>query len=371
MKSFLDFIITFLSEYGIWLIFTLIGIFMGIIWIGIAIENRKEKKQEKVKILTKKSSIQMLIVVFIPFFIWLFVSEINPSYFGYGYSTNNLNIVSHQDSALWGIDYYVQSGGGIGSSTIYRIQGINLNNGKKLFKKMFSYAYDIEGTFHQLVWMKTEVAEDEFELEGINIFTGKTVNVITKNSLQQNVPELSSGVYEFSYNSKTNLLDVISKDGLKINVDPENYAKKDSAIENDVRSNIDKYSIHDLKGNTIITMIRDGEREKLYDKTRQVIPSNLFFLKGQFICLDTISQSVFTFSYETLEQKNFLIRSVSYSGKLLWEVNQQTLGVGDFFVSEPNFETSFIYKDALILGLNGFVFSLNKKTGELNWLTRL
>jgi outer membrane protein assembly factor BamB len=65
-----------------------------------------------------------------------------------------------------------------------------------------------------------------------------------------------------------------------------------------------------------------------------------------------------------------LIRCVSLDGKLIWEASQENMKVGDFFESEPRFRDSFFYKENLIVGVDGFVFSLNKQTGQLNWVTR-
>jgi outer membrane protein assembly factor BamB len=368
-SSYFEFTITFLNEYGIWCLIGMIALFFCSLWIWTAIENRKEK-ESKPKYVNKATFIKIIAVMLLPFLTWLFIGEINPSYLGYGYSTNGLDIIAHGDNALCVMDYITQSAGKGGSIAIYRIQGLNMNTGIKEFRKLISHKCEAQGANNNLVWIKVKEGRNDYNLTGITINSGETIKTITKDYLTQHVPELNAGVYEFDYNPKTLLLDVTSKDGLKLAINPESNAKIDSVAEKEVRRNLDTHVITDNAGNRIITLDRQGEREKLADKNGKTIPSDLFFLKSQFLQIDTIAQQVFIFSYQTLEKKNFLIRCVSLDGKLIWEASQENMKVGDFFESEPRFRDSFFYKENLIVGVDGFVFSLNKQTGQLNWVTR-
>ena len=133
--SVFEYSITFLEEYGIWCILGLVSCFFAWIWIKTAMESRKGKDDKK-KVVTKAMLIKTVGIMFIPFFCWLFVAEINPSYFGYGYSTNGIDVLAKEDSTLWLSDYYTRSTGGQGSYCTYRIQGINLNDGTRAFKKL-------------------------------------------------------------------------------------------------------------------------------------------------------------------------------------------------------------------------------------------
>lgn len=293
---------------------------------------------------------------------------INRHYFGYGYSTNGIAIVAHEDNALWSLDFHGSSGAGTGaeSSVVYRIQGIDLTNGEKLFKKLVPHYLEVEGNSNRLVWVKIQDG-----LLGMDIFTGKTTRTINEKVLMEAIPQLSNGVYEYKYNSKTLLLDIVSKDDLKLSVDPSTLQRVENSLEANGSLRVREHSIYDGKDRKIIEFERNSEREKLIGKDGQEIVTDLFFLKGRFLAIDTLSQRIFTTSYETLDENRFLIRCVTPNGKLQWESNQDELEVGDFFERQPKFKSSFLYRDALIVVFDGFVFSLNPANGHRNWLTRI
>ncbi len=365
MSSVFNYIITFFEVYGIACMIGVLFVFFIGLWIGTAIENRKKKEDLK-KPITKGGLIKIVLIMAVPVCCTLFITNVNPNYFGYGYANDDFSADLHEGNLLWGIDEYRTSSGKSRTVVIYRIQCLDLKTGKRQFKKLIDDDLKIEGKTPHIVW-----ATIDEELTGLDINTGKAIKTINKKTLQQTIPGLSGGVHEYKYNQKTSLIDIVSEEGEELSIDPATGLKVISPAEKDNRAEMDKKYISDTSGTRIITLYNEGERQRLGNENKEVINKGLFFLKGQFIQYDTLLKQAFTFSYEKLDETNFIIRALSLGGKLLWEAKQDTLKIGDFFESQPRFLNAFFYEEALIVVTDGFVFSLNKANGNLNWLTRM
>jgi hypothetical protein len=360
MAYILDNLITFLKIYGV-------ACFLGLTFVFVA---SYYILHDRVKKLPKFVNISLIILLLaIPSLLFIFSSIINPNYLGYGYSINGFEVVAHQDNVLWSQDYYVTSGGKFGSSAQYRIQALNLNNGQKLFNKLSSNKFKIQGSSNHNVWMNTDK-----EIIGLDIQTGKVTTTINEQNLIQAIPELSSGIYEINFNKKTSFIDIKSKDGLDLTVNPATLKKviiqekqeADAAI-----LKIDDQCIHYPSGERILTLDRQGERQTLEDGNKKKLNQDLFFLGGKFLQIDTVAKIAIILSNETLEKTNYLIRCVSLQGKLIWEGKQDILKIKDFYNPNPSYKMSFIYNNDLILAFDGFIISLKLSNGEVNWRARL
>ncbi len=372
--SFLDFSIAFFYVYGIWCIFVLMSLFMLLVYAGAVAENRKIKEDTE-KYLPRKLFIALILFfVVLPFACWLFVAQINPRYVGYGYSTDNFKVVVQQDNVLWGMNKWTISGTHNRGSGIYRIQGINLDSGKKLFKRLIPYHFKTIGHKNHLVWASTGK-----DIVGMDISSGETRITINDNNLMKKFPKLARGVYKFSFNPKTSLFDVLSKDGFRISIDPVANTQVNHPVESVTKSiyKIDDQGILENLSSIsedyarIIAFDQGNIKQNLLDKNRQALNKDLTFLKGKFLLFDNVASKALIMSYETLDKKEFILRCLSLDGKLLWEAKQHDLKVGDFFNAKPEFEKALFYKDKVIMAFDGFVFSLDSSDGHLNWLTRM
>lgn len=353
-----DFLISVFWAYGLWLFFAIIPLyFVGMILI----------EEKKIVIPPKYSIAAAALFLGLPFVIFLFLFILNPYFLGYGYATDNFEVVAREDNVLWGVNYWILPGGeGTGSSISYRVQGLDLDGGKIYFRRIMPDFFEVLGQKDGTVWVS-----NGHDVLGVDIKTGMTKVTVNEKTLMLRFPELSAGVHEYKLNTQTMLFDVTSKLGAKISVDPlsgtkvepspkpednERYEMLDTVIT-------ENYQTHmALKGDTV---------QKLTDGTGKIINDDVNFLEGRFILHDRNSGDAVVLSYETLDKKEFILRGFSMDGKLRWEAKQSRLGVGDIFIPAPEFETAFFYKDKAIIAFDGFVVSLDKSTGKLNWSTRM
>ncbi len=357
LEFILDFITTFFDVYGVACF--IIATFLG---FGISIIAKK--------IPPKVSMTLILFFVVLPFTCWIFASQINPRYVGYGYAVKDFKVAVQEDSVLWiinssWISNYSETGGE--SEIMYRIQGLNLDSGTKLFRKLIPDEFETLGHKNHLVWASTGKG-----IIGMDLMTGETRITVNEQNLMGQFPEFAKGVYEYKYNPKTFLIDVISQDGLRISVDPVSNVKVDHPIESATEEHyeVNNYGISKKYEKSIISLDRNV-RQKLVNQYGDVLNNDLVFLKGKFLLFDEPSSKVLVMSYETLDKKGFILRYLSLDGKLLWQAKQHDLKVGDFFNAEPEFEKALFYKDKVIMAFEGFVFSLDSSDGHLNWLTRM
>jgi outer membrane protein assembly factor BamB len=353
-----DFLVTVFWAYGLWAFFAIIPLyFVGMILI----------EEKKIVIPQKYSAAAAALFLGLPFVIFLFLCVLNPYFLGYGYATDNFEVAARNDNALWGVNYWILPGGeGTGSSISYRIQGLELDGGKIYFRRIMPDFFEVLGQKDGTVWVS-----DGNDVLGMDIKTGMTKVTVNEKNLAQQFPELSGGVHEYKLNPQTLLFDVTSKLGAKISVDPltgtkaepvpqpedkERYEMLDTVITENYQTHIA------LKGDVV---------EKLVDGTGKIINDDVTFLEGKFILHDRASGRVVILSYATLDKNEFIVRSFTANGKLLWEARQGQLGVGDIFIPAPPFETAFYYKDSVIIAFDGFVMSLDKSTGKPNWVSRM
>jgi hypothetical protein len=134
-KTFLNFAVTFFNVYGSWI---LIGFIIIAAIIYIYLYDRKKKIPKKISI------ILVTFFIILPSILYLFFEFINPHYLGYGYTIKKSQEVFIKENNLWLIDDQITSGAiDIGFfSPNYRLQIVNLDNGKKAETKMSSNSDD-------------------------------------------------------------------------------------------------------------------------------------------------------------------------------------------------------------------------------------
>ena len=359
MIDYLDKSITFLELYGIW---TLLGILFIVSIVFMVISDRKKEIPKPVFITA------VSLFLGLPFVLFIFLYFINLEFLGYGYATRKSTVVAKDDNIIWVQDYSIQSSGGEGSSMIYRIQGLDIEKVEKMFRKTISTSFEIKGTDQNIVW-----AEKNEELVGIDISSGTVRFTINEEILMKDFPELAIGVHEYHYNNETYLVDLKSKDGLSFSIDPYVKVKVNPPRISEKKDfcTVNDYTILNREGSVIVKLKSEGERLKLYGPEDSLLNKELFFLKGRIIQLDSSAQNFYTVSYKTLDKDNLLFRCISLKGELIWEANQKELNASDFFTNTPSYESSFFYKDQLIVALDGFIISLNRSDGKKKWMVRM
>jgi hypothetical protein len=349
LTSLLDFFVTFLHFYGIWCL-------LGLITIALVTITIRRNQTDKIP---RKVFFFLIAFVFIIFFSWVFVSQINPHYCGFGYASENFKVVAANDNVLWGLDSYDNSSKYGGE--LIRIQGVDLENGEKLFTKLVGRKkIKIQGTKNQFVW-----ALIDKEIIGMNLFTGKNSFLINKKYLMKAFPELAGGVHQFYYNTKTSLIDIEPEIGKCFSIDPNTSIKVNKTIE---CNNTEQYlSKTDINSDSLNKVILENQNSK----ANHNVEDKKVALNQEILLFDKPKQRFFTLNYENSEKENFIIKCNNLSGELIWEAKQDHLKVSNIFNKTPTYERSFFYKDKIIFVFCGYIFSLNASNGGLNWLTRM
>ena len=352
----MDFIITFFKNYGF---FSLFGLFVISLLLAWFIKYRKKRA-------VLKSILTALILVFIIFIFSFFLNAINSKHIGFGYCNGRFKVLACGDNILWGMDEFKSKN----DSKIYRIQGLNLDNGKKLFRKLIDHPFEYIGYKKHLMWAYTE--EGGKNVIGMDPSSGKERLTTDEYNLMKRVPEFSKIIYRYSSGAHSPLAALASKNGLRIEESeiekkPGGYSVKKIDSQNDYELSAQKFSASN--GNVIA--FGTEEKQKLQDAKGDILNNELIFYSGAFLLFDERAEKLVTLSYTGPEKKEFILRYLSTDGNLVWKVKQSDLKVGDLFNSEPAFEKVFIYKEQLIFVFEGFVFSLDSFNGQLNWLTRV
>lgn len=409
INNILNFLVTFVGEYSI-------VCFFGVIFIGGGILLFKGDKKG---LLTRKTSIGAAIVIVISLFTYCFISYINPNYTCIGFSTKNFEVIKQQDNILACIDDFGSTNGKSLSRTIYRLQGLDLNTGKILYQTSGDNYFNLLGQQNEIAWYQS--AYKKIDITGINIKTGKVFLLVNEDYLVKIFPELQAGVYTCAFNKNTQLFDIESKDAKHVSANLINNKRNDSTktviklahysiIKSEIKNNLKNYisqnytkiqrehldSIRDKQLKTNLTYaeldaeyekladngykqyaesfisLRGKDRQQLYNQNGELLNKELDFLQGEFILYDSIAKNVFVLSYKTLDKFEFTVSCVSsITGKLIWYVNNTNLNIGDFFTNYPKYTSSFFYNRHAIFTFEGFVVSLNKNNGAINWHKRI
>jgi hypothetical protein len=408
--SIVQFAITFIREYGIVCFFTVL------FGVGAIIFYMQDKKG----LLTRKLTVGISTVIAISLLTYFFISYINPNYTCMGYSTKNFIVLKQEGNVLACLDDFSSTGGKFGGHTICRLQGLNLNDGKILYQKSTKSYHELIGYQNNIVWMQSVYVG--LDVKGFNLETGAMQATVDDDYLMAEFSDLATGIYTCKYNIATEQFDVVSKDARHISIDALANKKVEDTVakitpcihylvtDNEIKdayNNLKKAnetaikrehldSIRDKQLQSNLTYaeldaeyeklpdngykeyaesfisLRGNERQKLYDQDGKLLNKELDFLKPHFILYDSLTKNVFILSYKTLDKLEFTINCVSSTnGKLIWAANKNELKIGDFFTKDPEYITAFIYNHNPIFVFEGFVISLNKDNGEVNWLRRM
>ncbi len=406
IMSFLNFLITFISEYGLWC-------FLAVIFSGGAFIMFKEDKK---RLLSRKIMFAVITAIITVALTYAFISYINPNYTCLGCSTKDFKIVMQEGNVLTCMNEIGSTSGKTMGHSIYRMQGVNLDDGKIIYRKSCRRYNEVLGCENSTVWLQSPYKA--LDIRGIDSKTGETKLTVDEEYLKNTFPELQSGVYSCNYNSKTELFDIVSKEAThtsldfltgkkgnslfketkmlhysitldeiidicqttKAKVEAANRRNHlDSIRDKQLQSNLtyaeldgeyEKLPDHAYKEKGFISLKGD-ERKKLYNQKGAVLNNELSFLKGEFVLYDSLTQNSFIISYKTLDKIESTLSCVSITGKLLWKADKSNLHIGDFFNKDPKYMTAFIYNKNAFFVFEGWVISLNKDTGSVNRLTQM
>lgn len=303
------------------------------------------------------------------FAVLIFMGILNPTIFGFGLIQDDFKFVAVQENVLWGEDSILMGDGDGGiASEMYRIQGIDLDKGTRVFRDLVGSSFDILGIKNGWVWAKKDQ-----NLVGYDFATGGQKVLLNEQTIAKYSPKLEKGVFSYSLNPKTLLVDVTAKDGTEISVDPSADFTS-SSVDIDDKKDIEIEDTRITRDNYVqLFALSDVAKKQLTDGQGHVLNDQLFFLNGKFLQYDEKTQRVFVTSSTSLDvnDKGYVLRCLSLKGDLMWELKDSDLEESNFLNIEPRPDAAVIYKDQLILAAGNVLFSLNISDGHVKWEVRL
>lgn len=290
------------------------------------------------------------------FFLIFFMSMINTDLLGAGY-IKKFDELAIREHALIAIDH-LNSGDGEGNSwEHYRLHGVELPSGKKLFRTLLGVNYiGIAGYSQNTVWI--EVNGEAFE--GYDLTTGKKTAKVTKEILATKIPELSVGVESYSFLKNKNTLDVRAKNGLTYEVDALKLTvitqKNEAAMQSEIQPPF---------------KLSSSVRKKIIGKNDRVLNPNLELIEGEILANYPDLKIVTAIGFESTDKKIFTLYGLSFEGKVLWQISQSELKLEDFYSTQNYYNGSIKFDQNLVVGVSGFLVSIDIKNGQVEWKERL
>lgn len=360
----MDFLVSILIMHAFVIIMALMFGALGFMFFTAFTGNETAKK------VLMGVSVGLFVLMFV---VMIFMGIVNPAVFGYGFLQDDFHVVTQRGNILWGEDSLLVGDGEGGIPTeIYRIHGIDLDTGKRLFRGLMGADFEIIGTKGSLVWV-----EKDRQYVGLDFYTGTEKIVLNDQTLVQHSPQLKNGIYTFDLNRETLLLHVTAKDGTELSIDPSAdfpLPQGDSASQSEPSHT---YEVEDDrivggKWNTAFSF-SDAAKKQLLDGNGRVLNNDLFFLHGRFLQFDPGSERIFIVSTPTLDEGNnqFIVRCMTSKGALVWEIQSSALEESNFMNIDAHPGAAFIYKDQFILTVGNTLFSMNISDGHIRWKNRL
>lgn len=303
------------------------------------------------------------------FAVLIFMGILNPTIFGYGLIQDDFKFIAVQGNVLWGEDSILMGDGDGGiSSEMYRIYGVDLDKGTRVFRNFMGPNFDILGIKNGWVWAKRDK-----NLVGYDFATGGQKVLLNEQTITKYSPKLEKGVFSYNLNPKTLLVDVTTKDGTEISIDPSaDFISSSVAVDHENDLEIEDTRI--IRDNYAeLFALSDAAKKQLMDGQGHVLNDQLFFLDGKFLQYDEKTQRVFITSSTSLDvnDRGYVLRSLSLNGDLMWELKDSDLEESNFYNIEPRPDAAVIYKDQLILAAGNVLFSLNISDGHVKWKTQI
>jgi hypothetical protein len=260
-----------------------------------------------------------------------------------------------------------------------RMYIVNPNTGEKQFRNNIGSEGDILAEQNGLIFY--DDYDSYFVLDPVTNKILKTYSWETLASLYpQTAPGISKIVFENGDNGpETMLLNVQSKNGNHFYIDPFSGRIADSVFY--VAARKPKHFSNNtgaikIKGDSTGTkQIMVFVAKKGTDASQLIIssdgnqvkdPEEKTFLFPRFLAAFHDEGVIVIQSYETTEKKNFILTGVSYNMKQLWQIKESQLQSGD-----DELMGCTKYKDNFIFNLGCHYYSINAKTGSVNWQSSL
>jgi outer membrane protein assembly factor BamB len=362
MESNFDLLVTVLDSSTSWCITSVIALFLFLILLlGRVFPFRRINGNNKLKLFLSVLITLPLVTIIL---LWIFIGYINPNYLGYGYSTQIPTIIVNDEHSLWLLDrntnYYPE----MGSKDTYRIQGVDLSNGKKQFRRIFNAPIEVRYISNGKVWLQLENG-----LILLDLNNGKTIQAFNRENLAAENPSIKGKIHEFYLDTPSCRIVILLTDGSRelINTIPTK-SKVKPKIPRYWQPTLDGQQLLNADGEIQFSLKADGARANLIGIDQQPLASELYFLNGRFIAADT-KQRIFLFSEEQLGGTRFLLHCLTKEGKLRWQHVYETPRSKE--LSKQEFITAFMDQGNLVIQVGQLIMCLDSSSGKTKWSIRI
>jgi len=370
----IDETVSFLKNSYIPLIMLSVGL------ITAVLESLRKANKKK-----KHARIFYIICSVICFSLFISITWINNSILGLGKVNHFRKALIHKN-ILFASDYIVEGSGtggirGSGGGKKYfhwRLHGLNLDTGKKIFRVFPNQSYQkIAGFTNELFIIERGRARFGMDLPyqadnyiAYDIQTGDEKFMLSEQFLEKNNPTFANLINGFTFKNEHFI--VTSKDGEEFTLNnfnfklspipldstkvfqPSNFMAEEEVDEGDTFTNL-----HGLKFSGDI-------RKQILDEKGNILNKKNFFIDGGFLQAFLNKKIITILSYTATDHSETIISGVFYNGKLAWQITElKNLSI------EGSYSFSFIYNENLILIIGGTVLAIDPETGTINWRTDL
>lgn len=315
-------------------------------------------------------------------FIWIFTFLLlNAMYLGYGLP-KGVTGVFISENKLYVVDFLLGGGSRATSPTKYaRIHRLDPATGKKVLRFSIGERGELTG-----------IKEDSLIFYGedlLKIFSssnGKLIGKLSRKTLPDIFPELSSGIDNVMISNSDKMLELRTLDGKKFNLSMKTASiyPVQKNLENNEKSKDNKLYINNEKelktnvgpGGTVLLSLdgEDGNQETKYIKGKNGLKFNENkFLMGKIIALSERQNCFVVLSYETTKKTGLILSCISLDGReKLWELRKDSLKVeedsDDPLTTESTLDSD---SEKLYFAMKDEIISLDIKTGDILWRQKL
>ncbi len=304
-----------------------------------------------------------------------FFSVFNGQYFGYGYAFEFDQLMADEKYTCFLDNRPVGGSEGDEGIPYYRLHTLNTSTGKRISRKILGEQVSLLSQENGILFYSQAKNLVFWDIE-----KGAIKTELNKESLVKQFPEFVSGIDEFNYDSNDNIIQISAKNGKKYFMEPYSFLLKDKKpesrpkiekaywVENNVlrQNNQNGYSLLQLEGKEGADKIK-----RIVNSKREALNPELEFLEGKLLQVFPDTKQFLILHYTSTDKSEFILSSVSFDLKLLWQIKQGDLITNDYYTVKAEFNVSATAKNDFIFSVGGFVFSINTETGKLNWQNRL
>ncbi len=270
-------------------------------------------------------------------------------------------------------------------SSLYRLYGVDLATGKRLFRRNFrnrNLNGKLEAWNGDRVWFnptKGLLHARSREIIALSAATGETLITLNTGDLAKRAG-LKAEIAKIESVTGDDTVIVQTKDGLWVEIDPVKYAavrEQDIPITPvnpaaDFRVETAQCS-SSVRVKDTVWRLEGGPRMRLmFDETtgdRAEVATGAVFISGCLMSRLLDGERVPVLSWEDIDKKNFLLDMFSADGSALWRLEGRKLGELGIPIGTP----SWIRGDraGIVLLQGGHMVSINSNNGTVSWHLRL